>query len=174
MTPHPLGGINKKGDDREGIDESIFEDELVSYLLGRYGLRDSKWDILEAQKKSTGGYQLTLYQFQELFGSFPPYLVSTKIKGIAKDLTIRGLCQKFMARKIIKRYKELRETVPLEYRGKLYGMVFNYPYITRGLILHNGDSHHDGVKIVWSDGPKQLCIEPFDQFLDCLPEWRRE
>jgi hypothetical protein len=68
----------------------------------------------------------------------------------------------------------LRETVPDDQRGKTYGMIFFFPYMTRGLIIHNGSPYHDGVKLVWEDGSKQLCVEPFDQFLNTLPEWYGE
>lgn len=174
MKEHPFGGIHNQWEEQAGIDEAAFEEKTVKYLLSRYGLTKAKWELLETQKKLTGGYKLTLYQFHEYFGSFPAYLVAAKIKDIAKDCTIQKMFKRFMARKIIKYYKDLRETVPDEYRGRLYGMVFYFPYMSRGLILHNGDEHHDGVKVVWQDGNRSLCVEPFDQFLDSLPEWYLE
>jgi hypothetical protein len=174
MKEHPLGGIHRRWEEQAGIEEAAFEEKTVKYLLSHYGLAKSKWELLETQKKLTGGYNLTLHQFQEHFGSFPVYLVSAKIKDIAKDFTLLKVFKTFMARKIIKHYKDLRETVPEEYRGRPYGMVFYFPYMSRGLILHNGDEQHDGVKIIWSDGPRRLCVEPFDQFLDALPEWHLE
>ena len=110
MKKHPLGGIHQQWEDQAGIDEAAFEEKTVKYLLSRYGLTKAKWDLLETQKKLTGGYKLTLYQFHEHFGSFPGYLVSAKIKDIAKDCTLQKLFKRFMARKIITHYKDLRET----------------------------------------------------------------
>lgn len=176
MTKHPLSGLHQDKKLSWGRKEAAYEEKVVGYLLSKYKIASVKQELLRAQYSATGIRQLTLMQFFNRFGNFPIYLQSGLIPYISSDCAVDKLFNRFTTRKIVNMYDELDDSVPEEFEAWPRGLVTNWTYISRGLVLHNmaPDMESKGVRMVWSDGgtkkkhAKHFTLEPLPQLLDNL------
>jgi hypothetical protein len=195
---HPLqfaldGGLS----DSAASSEAKYEDKVVSYLLYRFHISRHKSQLLTEAQRRFGRAMLSLPIFFERFPSFPVYLTVAQIPFIERECTVRKLFNSFSTRQMVKKYEEFidEQLLPLEFGDKPLGLVFPWPHIEHGLILH--DSFVDftakpqpntkpQVRMVWTLSEQKrkwmdkhqgcatpyITVEPFEQFLGNL-EWQQ-
>lgn len=197
MSKHPLD-FSDDLVDSEDQKEARYEDRIVSYLTYRYNLSRYKSTLLTAAQRRFGRPQLLLSVFLDQFPTFPVFLASAKIPYIQEDCSMGRLLLRMSTRKIIQRYQQTIEEdlVPEAFQGKPFGLVFPWPRVEHGLILHDRPVDFQAlptsttkptVRIVWTL-PRQkrtwmnkrchyptphLTIERLEQFVDNL-SWSPE
>lgn len=179
---HPLA-FNESPEERQSRRQGAYADRMVNFMLSRYKLTRFRTTMQAAARSSTGNYRLTLDQFAKTF-NFPVYLFADVIPWVTRDMTLDKLFNHFTKRKILTRYEELSsEFTPEEYDGMPSGLIFKWPKISRGLILHNRVTDiseppsgltRPCVRMIWSPttrtrrniaGTRYLTLEPLEQFL---------
>lgn len=179
---HPLL-FKEEPEDRKARQEAEYEERLVGHLLSRYGLSSYK-NWLRKQNNASGTSVLTLPPFLEHFGQFPVYLSVAKIPGVTKNCTVDKLFNKMSTRKIVDVYATMRdELVPEHYQDYPFALVFPWPYIPKGMVLHDKSVTLDElpvglkkpcVRLVWTLSKrkqrygKYLVLEPLDQLLAAI------
>jgi hypothetical protein len=143
-----------------------FEESVVQRLLTKYKMASSKWTLLREHEDRVGTKQLTLAGFHSYFNTFPVYLQSTVIKGLAKDSRLFQFANDFTKRKVYQQFHELKQTVSPDFSGDSFGLVVKWPYIKTGMVFHNrGYSDKNGFHMIYRYRREQLIAEPFEQFL---------
>ncbi len=126
------------------------------------------------QQRLTGERRLTLDQFWERF-SPPVYLVAVKLGFVIENNPQAQIFAKFTKCSFVKRYLELHDNY--QTLDAPLGMIFGWPGLPGGLILHNGerDQDADGVFTCWRSGDNWLVLEPFAVYLRSLHQvWHPE
>lgn len=124
-------------------EEARFEDDVVYHLLIRHGLHELRRTMLAEHKELYGRPQLTLAAYH-LAVTCPVYFRAVKIAGVAEDLRLHRLFERFEKLKIASHWQDALAERPSEYEYS--GLVFSFPYLKsvklrdgRGgaLVLHN-------------------------------------
>lgn len=174
MEDHPLGNLQKNWEEIKGFQEGRYEEGIVAHLLTVYKLTKHKWPLLQEQRNTSGHARLTLYQFHQRFPDFPAYLAACRIPHVVKNCSLDKLFNKFADRDIMQRYETMLESIPQAFQRHTHGLVFHWPYVSRGLILHDGEVTvgEEGVRMLirLKKRKRVLCLEPFPQFLASSPQ----
>ena len=168
-------------EERKAKQAAEYEEKLVGHLISRYGLSSYKSWLRKQSQQQTGSSLLTMNSFLDSFGQFPVYMAVTKIGGLIKNCALDKLYNKMSTRKMIEAYVTMRdELVPDYYQDYPFALVFPWPYIPKGMVLHDKgidiEVLPEGLKkpcvrLVWTLSKrkqrygKYLVLEPVDQFL---------
>ena len=174
IVPHPLMGIQSEKRDFAAMTESAFEEDTVKFLLQELDLQKLKFPLLNHWKAQTGQSRLTLTGFCQFFDTFP--LVLRPITAnISHSDRLSTLFRQFDDRPLIRKWKDLRDDLPREMRGRPFGAIVKWPFIKRGLVFHTrGDTGGGGLRLQWRDRKFQLTAEPLTQLVDWLKQnWSR-
>lgn len=174
---------------RDAYRNSGFEHTVTKYLLQFYKLQKYKSEVEAVRDHKTGESGLSIAGFFARFPDFPVYLITDRLPYIHHDLQVAALFKSMQRRRIVQRFDDLvSDEVPEDYSDGNVGVVFSYPPISRGMILHNAsESVTDYVKyaadkpcvrLIWPLSGKReqrygplLVLEPFQQFLSGLRDW---
>lgn len=190
--PHPLQFVDSDGGlvDSAELQEAQYEDKAIGYILYKFRLSRYKPRLLTESQHRFGRMALSAPLFLEFFPTFPFFVTAARVPYIEKDCTVRRLFNSISTRQVVKRYEQIIEEglVPEVFRDKPIGLLFPWPHIDHGLILHDGVLDFEAkpavgekptVRLVWTL-PEQkrrwmserqgwptpyLVIEPFEQFL---------
>jgi len=152
-----------------------FENEIVRYLVTRYGLEKAIPSLTDAEDESRHHdyrtQNLTLERFHRCFPRFPLTLTAYVLRPLqAKSLTVPRLLHDPM-RSVLGRV--LQEKIDPE-RDDHYALVFKYPYVSvaDSLTLHNWPRVNykvEGVHAVISiPGKQAIRLEPLSVLLGTL------
>jgi len=191
--PHPLQFVDSDGGlvDSQELQEAQYEDKAIGYVLYRFHLSRYKPRLLTEAQHRFGKMALTSALFLDNFPTFPFFLTTARIPYVEKDWTVRKLFNSMSTRQAVKRYEEIvsEGLVPAEFRDKPLGLIFPWPHIDHGLILHDGITDFEAkpaagakptVRLVWTLSEQKrkwmdeqqgwptpyLIIETFEQFLN--------
>lgn len=191
---HPLLFVGADGEvDRSEQRDAQYEDKVVGHLLYRFHLSRFKAQLLMDWQRHCGKAALALPAFFRRFPTFPIYLTALQIPFIERECTVRRLFNSMSTRPMVKRYEEFvsEGLIPEDFADKALGLVFPWPHIDHGLILHDGlvdienkpaAGTRPQVRLIWTL-PEQkrkwmkthqgwptpyLTIEPFEQFIGNL------
>lgn len=170
----PLQGLHFKRDFRE-IEESAFEEQTVRYLLGAIGAEKRRYELIRQHEQNTGEKKLTLLDFCYHFDTFPMVLQSVTT-GVAKTNKLNklfgvGSRGSVLGRngKLHKKWIEIRNDLPREFKGRPFGLVAKWAFMPRGLLFHTmGDVGYDGIRLHLRDGRFEMIAEPLEQFVTWL------
>jgi hypothetical protein len=178
---HPLLREQEDPDEKRARQEAEYEEKLVGHLMAHYKLSSYKSYLRKEIARRFGTSRLMLSEFLNQFNNFPVYMAVAKIPGLIKTCTVDMLYNKFSTRKMVERYTELRdEIVPEEYVDLPFALAFPWPYIAKGMVLHDKHVAIDEilpgldkpcVRMIWTLSKRKqrygqyLVMEPMDQFL---------
>lgn len=172
--PHfPQDDLNNKFSAFRADEAVRYEEDLVHRLLTRFSLQRVKHDLLQASIASTGMNRLTLDGFCVHFSDFPYYLGARIIRKVSERVTPSRLFKAFGTTELVKQYGDLLDAAEFEAQARSIGMVFPWPNLPPGLIMHNEtfDTSTPGVRLYCSAGADSMTIEPYQLWLANL-NWR--
>jgi len=142
-----------------------FEHEVVQTIISKYGLTAYKVDLMD---KETRMYNLD--KFSSRFPEFPLYLFSSYIPGLTKSEMVAKMFNNFEKCPFVTTFKDaLEEQVPDEFRNYPCGLIFNYPRVPKGMILHSKaiEVTKPGTRLVFSqDNGTVLTLQTFTSLLE--------
>jgi hypothetical protein len=191
---HPLQFVTDgKLAETEANRAAQYEDKTVGHLLYRFHISRYKARLLMEAQRRIGKSVLSLPIFFEHFPTFPYYLTAAQIPFIERECTVRRLFNSMSTRPMIRRYEDFvdESLIPDCFIDKPLGLVFPWPHIEHGLIVHDGAVDFDTkppvntkpmVRMIWTLSEQKrkwmdkhqgwptpyLTIEPFEQFLTGL------
>jgi hypothetical protein len=162
-------------DDFAAREEARFEDDAVHYLLTQSQQFELKRQMLQESRESYGSPQLSFAALRELL-PFPIFLQAEKIPGVAEDMPLYRVFERFVKLKLWRHWQALLEARPEAFEAT--GLVFHYPYLKasrlrdgRGgaLVLHDYqgyDGDAEGVRMTYHPPEgKPLHLETFARLL---------
>jgi len=151
--------------------EFDFAEEVVKLLLKRYRIsKEHRLAMLEESERRFGTRHLSLDLFLKFFPTFPMVLQCVYIWQIAKRISIADLFGNFGRTPLVQFYEEFYKTAVEDTDSRSFGLVFNWPHVRGGLVLHNHviDTRVDGTRLLWTSQNRQLVVETLGVVLDTL------
>lgn len=170
---NPALSINEKFfAQQKQLDFDRFEHSLVDYLLKKFGMSRWRGELLQLRRTRIDDSLLQLQDFCYTFTDFPMYLGSRVIPHIAKKNPFSRFFLGFETTQLVQKYDEFLDSMSDE--GRPLGLVFRWPNVPHGMLLHNGviDHAEDGAKLVWCRESDQLTLQPFSLFVRSVQTWR--
>ncbi len=146
-----------------------FESDCVSHTLKVMGRSSLKNHLLNKCEQNCGERRLRFLELCDHFYKMP-YLVARSLskserKSSSADSLYR-LFTHFEDRVLYKEFEEHSQDIPQEFSGRHLGVVFNWPHIKNGLLIHDYNIRHlDGVCLTFTSGDLVLHVEPLSQFV---------
>ena len=152
------------------------EESRVRLILREFGLQDWATKLLIKDHHHTGEEaRLSFATFNAVFPGFPIYLEARPLYALANHSTCSQttLFRNFRQYLPYRQFQEVLDDAVELAGGRPVGMLYRWPGITHGLILHNGDfPMRDFVQTLpWGNGQVTVCH--FRRFVRTLAagEW---
>lgn len=175
--------------ERDSFRQSGFDHTVAKYLLQFYKLQRFTREVEETSAANTGEKKLSVQAFLDRFPDFPLWLFTHRLPFIHHDLRLDRLLKAIQQRRIVEKYEELvDDQLPDFGDDTLAGLIFAYPPVGRGMVLHNDPAvvtecvtyakNKPCVRFVWPLSGKRarkfgpaLVMEPLQQLLAYHSSW---
>jgi hypothetical protein len=161
--------------------QAKYEGRIVKELLQRYELTDLTWMLLKEGKRSRRKPALLLEHFHARFPDFPIHLRAYIINKVSDVYPLYKLFKRLTTLPLYEEYRDLVDSVRSRTESRSVGVVFPWPYIKHGLVLHNHpiSTKVQGARMFWVLPEGQLVLEPLDVLLNTVDKvkpphtWKR-
>lgn len=152
------------------LNQVNFESDCVSHTLKILGRTSLKNHLLKKCEQNCGERRLRFLELCDHFYKMP-YIVARSLRKSERKSSdadsLYKLFMKFEERVLYKEFAEHSEDIPQEFSGRHLGVVFNWPRIKNGLLVHDYNVQHlDGVHLTFTSGDLVLHVEPLSQFVE--------
>jgi hypothetical protein len=165
----PLDGVRLTPGERDARAVGEFEQDVVNHLFRHFRLESFlKSHVIEWTYTVVGVRQLSLPGFDKVFPSFPMQLQVQKFRHLPEHLTVSRFFSDLRSQPFIKAYRRLLKEAPEDVREKPIGLVFHWPFLRGGLVIHDQepDLNVPGVRVFWTcEHNRTFTIEPLTLLL---------
>lgn len=155
--------------DRSWVQEAreSLERSRVKLVLRRFGLEDWSARLLEEQDRLGGPPVLSFEAFDNLFPGFPICLEVLPLyrPGTRDRCSQTAMFRDFRQYTPYQQFLEIREGRAC---GRPIGILYRWPSLRDGLILHDGDFPTKNFKQIYTRGHERVTVEHFGRFLRTL------
>ena len=155
-----------------GPEESAYEGRRMEFVLGQFGLSKRIPELRADERIGTGNPSPTFTAFERAFPGFPIALKFRPIPRVDRrvDCTLPSLLKEFRRSILFKEFdayeRAYRRSSPGDTRP--FGLIYPYPRVKQGFILHDGDFETFGLKYHFKRETTLYTIEPFDKVIRAI------
>ena len=144
--------------------------QRVKLILHEFGLQKWRGQVYDEHYAVTGDRRLSVAAFNRVFPGFPIHLKSLPLYGLGSHTRCNQTAMFRDFRKYVpyEQFLAEQDTLQAEAFGRPIGILYRWPGIRHGLILHNGEFPTNGFKQTFMDDAVRVTVEHFGRFLRTL------
>ncbi len=146
------------------------ERQRVELVLREFGLQDWRAKVFDEHYVLTGDRKLSFRAFDRVFPGFPVCLESLPLYrlGTHTRCSQTAMFRNFRDYVPFRQFLDIREWLWTLSSGRPIGILYRWPGIRHGLILHDGEFATAGFKQTFVEGSVRVTIEHFRRLLQTL------
>lgn len=151
------------------LNQVNFEADCVASVLKVLGRSSLKNSLIKKCEQNCGERRLRFLELCDHFYKMP-YIAARSLRKHERKSSnadsLYKLFTRFEDRVLYTEFEDHASDIPQEFSGRHLGVVFNWPRIKGGLLVHDYSVQHlDGVHLTFTSGDLVLHVEPLSQFV---------